>query len=71
VFTEEQRKQMESLNKKWYEENKDKRLTITFSYEDWYSIWREAEGHLSYWGADNESVDKLREILDKFENNLK
>jgi archaellum component FlaC len=26
---------------------------------------------LSYWGADNESVDKLREILDKFENNLK
>jgi hypothetical protein len=44
-------------------------ITITLSYDEWYEIWGEASGHLSYWGAESESVDKLGNILEGFREN--
>ena len=40
-----------------------KNITITLTEEQWADIYGEAMGHLSYWGAECESVDKLSHAL--------
>ncbi|MFK3936530.1 hypothetical protein ACI2JA_03310 [Alkalihalobacillus sp. NPDC078783] len=40
-----------------------KTITITLTEDEWKEIEGEASGHLSYWGAESEAVDKLSDIL--------
>lgn len=43
----------------------NKEITISMTLEEWEEIYYEAFGHLMYWNAESEAVDKLGRIIEE------